>query len=122
MARLFIAIQGVSKMHRTEVELVPVACALDELARVDGRPPDAVASIVILDTAEPLHGADRLWAIQSPHWDVRAYVDHGIGRNDARELRDRLAANGGAIPIRSALARSGEESRAWMPHVSAFQC
>lgn len=68
MARLFIAviaIQGASKMHRTEVDLVPVGCVLDELSRIDGLPRDATAPILILDEAEPLHAAGRLRAIQS---------------------------------------------------------
>ncbi|MGY4158160.1 hypothetical protein ACVINW_004002 [Bradyrhizobium sp. USDA 4461] len=78
MARLSIAIQGVSKMHKTEVDLVPAGRALDELSRIDGQPSDTAAPIVILDAAEPLHRADRLWSIQPPHWDVRAYVDDGL--------------------------------------------
>ncbi len=113
MARLFIAIiaiQGASKMHRTEVDLVPVGCVLDELSRIDGLPRDATAPIMILDEAERLHAADRLRAIQSLRWDVRACFDHGIGRKDAREVRDRLAANEAAIPIRSALARSARRA------------
>ncbi|PDT73986.1 hypothetical protein CO675_27840 [Bradyrhizobium sp. C9] len=78
MARLSIAIQGGSKMHRTEVDLVLAACALDELSCIDGQPSETVMPIVTLGAAELPQDADRVWTTQSPHWDVRAYVDHGI--------------------------------------------
>ncbi|WP_194456230.1 hypothetical protein [Bradyrhizobium sp. CCBAU 53421] len=65
-------------MHKTEVDLVIGACALDELSRVDGRPSETVMPIVILGAAELAQDADRGCTTQSPHWDVRAYLDHGI--------------------------------------------
>nr|AFM94325.1 NodK [Bradyrhizobium elkanii] len=78
MARLSIAIQGESKMHKTEVDLVPAACVLDELSRTDGQPSERVMPIAILGATELSQDADGVCTTRSPHWDVRAYVDHGI--------------------------------------------
>ncbi|WP_342723684.1 hypothetical protein AAFG07_31830 [Bradyrhizobium sp. B097] len=114
-------IQGASKMHKTQVDLVPIGRARDEVSRIDGQPSDCTASIAILDEAEPLGGADRLWAIRSPRRHVPAYLGRGIGRNDARNLYDHLAPSDGVIQIDLLGRGAGEESRALMPHVSAYQ-
>lgn len=65
-------------MHRTEVDLVLAACAIDELSRIDGQPSETVMPIVILGAAELSQDADRVCTTQSPHCDVRANLDHGI--------------------------------------------
>ncbi|MGN8544580.1 hypothetical protein ACQPTN_05980 [Bradyrhizobium sp. 13971] len=121
MARLSIAIQGGSKMHRTEVDLVLAACALDELSCIDGQPSETVMPIVTLGAAELPQDADRVLDNS-----IASLGCPGICRpwhcwNDTRELRDRLAANDDAIPSWSALARPGEQSRARMPHANTFQ-
>ncbi len=72
-------IQGVSKMHKNQFDLMPLRYAIDEALRIDSLPSDVKTSIAMLDEAEKLHGADRFWVVQSPRRHLPAYLALGIG-------------------------------------------
>lgn len=108
-------IQGVSKMHKTQVDLVPIGRTLDEVSRIDGDPSDCTASIAILDEAESLHGVESFWAMKWPRRYVLARLGHG--RNGERELRNRFVASEGAIPSGLFWRGVGEGSRVQTPYV-----
>lgn len=108
-------------MHKTEVDLVPAACVLDELSHTDGQPSERVMPIAILGATELSQDADGVCTTP-----IASLGCPGICRpwhcwNDTCELRHRLAANDGATPIQSTLGRPGENSRARMPHANTFQ-
>ncbi|WP_375779251.1 hypothetical protein ACE103_09905 [Bradyrhizobium sp. ma5] len=91
-------IQDALKMHKTQVDLVPIGRAFDEVSRFDGQPSDCTAQITILDEVEPLRGAVSSWAIQSPRRHVLPYL-RGLGRSEERNLSVDLAAIEGVFPI-----------------------
>ncbi|WP_245162657.1 NodY [Bradyrhizobium vignae] len=73
-------IQGVSKMHKNQCDLMPVGCTIDEAPRIEGLPADVKTSTTMLDEAEKLRGADRFWLVQSPRRHLSGYLAQTIGR------------------------------------------
>ncbi|WP_245471261.1 NodY [Bradyrhizobium genosp. SA-3] len=80
-------IQGVSKMHKNQFDLMPLRCAIDEAPRIDGLPSDVKTSTAMLDEAEKRRGADRFWLVQSLRRHLPAYRAQGIGRVTTRTMR-----------------------------------
>lgn len=73
-------IQGASKMHKNQFDLMPLRCAIDEAPRIEGQPSDLKTSTAMLDEAEKLRGADRFWLVRSPRRLLPGYLAQGIGR------------------------------------------
>ncbi|MBB4423736.1 hypothetical protein GGD66_002280 [Bradyrhizobium sp. CIR48] len=74
------SIQGVSKMHMRQFDLMPLGCGVDEAPCIEGLPADVKTSTAMLDEAEKLRGADRFGLVQSPRRHLPGYLAQGIGR------------------------------------------
>ncbi|QOZ11742.1 NodY [Bradyrhizobium sp. CCBAU 51765] len=100
-------IKGVSKMYKNQCDLMPLGCAIDEAPRIEGLPADAKTSTEMLDEAEMLRGADRIWLVQLPHRHLPAYLAQGIGRmtSASHEIASSRAKAPGAVQARSAALR-----------------
>ncbi|WP_271585732.1 NodY [Bradyrhizobium sp. CCBAU 53415] len=101
-------IQGVSKMHKNQYDLMPLRCAIYEAPRIEGLPSDVKASTAMLDEAEKLRGgADRFWIVQSPRRHLPAYFAQDIGRMTSANhaIASSRAKAQGAVHSRSAALR-----------------
>ncbi len=101
-------IQGVSKM-KNQCDLMPLGSAIDEAPRIEGLPADVKTSTEMLDEAEKLRAADRIWLVHSPHRHLPAYLARGIGRMTSanHEIASSRAKAHGAVQARSAALRGG---------------
>jgi len=111
-------IQGVSKMHKNQFDLMPLRCAIDEAPRIDGLPSDVKTSTAMLDEAEKLHGADRFWLVESPRRHLTAYRAQGIGRMTSA---NHAIASSRAKARGAAQARGAELQRGMAAHFSVEQ-
>ncbi len=106
-------IQGVSKMHKKQCDLMPLRCAIDEAPHIEDRPSDVKASTAMLDEAKKLRATDRPSPVQSPRRHLSAYLAQGICRI--------TSANHALASSREGARRgAGGQCRAPMGHSSAF--
>ncbi|WP_342734067.1 hypothetical protein [Bradyrhizobium sp. B117] len=94
-------------MYKNQCDLMPLGCAIDEAPRIEGLPADVKTSTEMLDEAEKLRGADRIWLVQSPHRHLPAYLAQCIGRmtSASHEIASSRAKAPGAVQARSAALR-----------------
>ncbi|WP_439360573.1 hypothetical protein [Bradyrhizobium sp. DASA03007] len=109
MARTVHRIQGVSKMHKNQFDLMPLRYAIDEAPRIDSLRSDVKTSTAMLDETEKLHGADRFSVVQSPRRHLPAYLARGIGLMTSANcaIASSRAKAHGAMQARGAELRRG---------------
>ena len=106
---------GVSKMYKSQCDLMPLRCAIDEACAPMAGPQTSKRRRAMRLQAQKLAGADRFWLAQPPRRQLPSYRERGINRTRLQSS-DRSGAQRPAARSRRAVPSS---DRAWR-RISAF--